>query len=174
MSEESRKIFSATLTFLEIKKGGYLLQADEVCPAIFFIVTGYYRSFYLNDGEEKNTNFYFENSFATNVKSLTQNTKSDYFIQAEEQSSVIRLDKTKLLEAYKQSHEIERLGRKLLELILMNQEEHANLFKLFTPQQRYVYLQRTQPELFNRVSLTQIASYIGISRETLSRIRGRK
>lgn len=86
---------------------------------------------------------------------------------------VLRFDKSKLLDAYKKSQEIEAFGRKLLELIIAKQEEHLDNFKLLTPQQRYENLVLKQPEFLQRVSLTQTASYLGISRETLSRIRGK-
>jgi CRP-like cAMP-binding protein len=173
-SEKSWDILRAALTTLEIKKGSYLLKAEEVCNAIFFISKGYCRTFYNKDGEDINTTFYFENDFATNIKSLTKNLRSEYSIQACEHLTVVKFDKEKLLEAYKQSQEIETLGRKLLELIVARQEEHSDLFKLLTAQQRYEYLQKNQPEILQRVSLTQLSSYLGVARETISRIRNKR
>ena len=76
-----------------------------------------------------------------------------------------------MLTAYKQSREIETFGRKLLEIIVSKHEEHSNSFKLFTPKQRYDNLVLTNPDFLQRVSLTQTASYLGMSRETLSRFR---
>lgn len=112
------------------------------CNSVYndFLSEGYCRAFHNKDGEEINTNFYFEKDFATNIKSLTKNLKSDYSIQACEPLTVVKFDKTKLFEAYKQSHEIETLGRKILELNVAKQEEHSGLFKLLTAPERLLYI----------------------------------
>ena len=174
LSEKSWLLLGPALTLAEFKKGDFLLNAGDTCRAIFFISKGYCRSFYDKDGKDINTMFYFEKDFAVNIKSLSANMASAYAIQACETLSAVRFDKTRLLEAYGLSHEIETLGRKLLELSAAKQEEHAALFKLLNAQERYEYLQKNQPEFLQRVSLTQLSSYIGVSRETLSRIRGKK
>lgn len=150
------------------------MKEGEICQAIYFISEGYSKAFHIVDGEEKNTNFYLEHDFATNIHSLTQHVPSTYFIQACEPLSAVRFDKIKLQEAYRQSHEIESLGRKLLELVVAQQESQLAMFKLLSAQQRYEYLQKNKPALFQRVSLTQLSSYLGLSRETLSRIRRKR
>jgi CRP-like cAMP-binding protein len=172
-SEKSLAILFECLTEQKFKKGDKLLKANEVCNAIYFISMGLCKSSYNKDGKEVNTAFYFENDFATNSKSLTSGTKSEYEIAACENLVAIKFDKVKLLDAYKKSQEIEAFGRKLLEIIVSKQEEHSNSFKLLSPQQRYENLILTQPEFLQRISLTQTASYLGISRETLSRIRAK-
>lgn len=118
-----------------------------------------------------NTAFYFENDFATNTKSLINGTESEFEILACEPLHVVRFDKAALLHAYTASREIETLGRKILEGIVARQEEHVKSFTLMTPKQRFENLVRTRPEFLQRVSLTQTASYLGMSRETLSRLR---
>ncbi|MDQ3292515.1 MAG: Crp/Fnr family transcriptional regulator [Bacteroidota bacterium] len=172
-SAGSWDILRADLTQLKISKGDYLVREGEVGTSIFFICQGYCRAFYNQDGIEINTSFYFENDFVTNIKSLTQNIPSEYFIQACEDLLTIKLPKTKLLDAYQKSHEIESFGRKLLELLITRQEEHTNLFKLLKASERYEYLTKNHPEILQRVSLSHIASYLGVARETISRIRGK-
>jgi CRP-like cAMP-binding protein len=173
-SEKSWEILLPALSPVEMEKGEYLVKEGEICQAIYFISAGYCKAFHTVDGEEKNTNFYLENEFATNIQSLTQHVPSTYFIQACESLRAVRFDKIKLLEAYRQSHEIESLGRKLLELVVAQQESQLAMFKLLSAQQRYEYLQKYKPALFQRVSLTQLSSYLGMSRETLSRIRSKR
>ena len=170
-SEESWKILGDCLTERKFEKGDILLKTGEICNSIFFVSSGYCKAFYNQDGKEINTAFYFEYDFATNTKSLTIGLKSEYEIIACEKLTVIAFDKTGLLNAYKKSQEIETFGRKLLEIIVSKQEEHSNGFKLLTPKQRYENLTLTQPKFLQRVSLTQTASYLGMSRETLSRFR---
>lgn len=173
-SEESYNILQPALKEMDIKKGDYLLKEGEVSNSIFFIKRGYCRTYYNKDGKDINTGFFFEHDFVTNLNSLTKREKSKYNIEACEALSVVKFDRIKLLEAYTKSQQIETFGRKLLEKIMGNQEWHSDMFKLLTAQQRYEYLEKQQPEMVQRVTLTQMASYIGISRETLSRIRNRR
>jgi len=155
----------------ELKKGEMVLQQGQVCPSIIFVEKGYLRSFIDKDGTDINTDFTFENGFSTNLKSLRSNTPSDTNIQAGEPSTIYAFDKDTLLDLYKVSPEIESFGRKLLEQLLIAQEEHSNLFKLYAPNERYHYLELHKPQILQRISLTQLASYLGMARETLSRIR---
>lgn len=173
-SEESWTTLLDCTTEAEFKKGENLLNEGEVCQSVFYISSGFCKSCYNRDGKEINTAFYFENEFATNIKSLTTGSRSDYTMQACEKLEVVKFDKVKLLEAYKKSHQIEAFGRKILELMIAKQEEHTNGFKLLTPKQRFDDLMRNRPDFLQRVSLTQTASYLGISRETLSRFRARR
>ncbi|MDJ1473631.1 Crp/Fnr family transcriptional regulator [Cytophagaceae bacterium DM2B3-1] len=173
LSEESWLILQNTLTVCQFSKGDYILTPGEVCQSIFFITQGYCRAFYDKEGDEINTAFYFEQEFATNLKSLTKNLKSEYAIQACESLISVRFDRAKLLAAYQLSPEIESFGRKLLEMLVAQQEEQMALFQLLTAQERYEHLLRYQPQVVQRISLTQIASYLGIARETLSRIRSK-
>lgn len=173
-SEQSWRALCNCMTKMEFKRNEQLLKEGQICNSIFFISSGFCKSYYNLDGKEINTAFYFENEFATNIKSLTTSSKSDYNIKACGKTIVVRFDKAKLLEAYSQSHQIETFGRKVLELITAKQEEHSDSFKLLTPKQRFEDLTAKHPEFLQRVSLTQIASYLGISRETLSRLRAAK
>lgn len=171
LSNESWTVLCDCLTEQKFRKSDRLLKESEICNAIFFISSGHCKASYNLDGKEINTAFYFENDFVTNTKSLLSGTKSEYEIKACENLEVIRFDKTKLLSAYKMSKEIETFGRKILEIIVSKQEDHSNTFKLLSPKQRFENLILRQPEFLQRVSLTQTASYLGMSRETLSRLR---
>lgn len=173
LSETGWELMMQCAAPLKLTRKELLLKEGQVCDAVFFIVSGLCRSSYHLDGKEINTGFYFEQDFVTNIKSLRQNTPSEYFIQACEPTELIRLDKQKLLEAYQRSPEVETFGRKVLELLVSRQEEHANTFKLLSPKQRFDNLMASRPDFMQRVSLTQTASYLGISRETLSRFRSR-
>lgn len=139
-----------------------------------FVEKGYLRTFMSKDGTEINTDFILEGSFTTNLKSLQYGSLADTSIQAGEITTIYEFDRDKLLELYKVSAEIESLGRKLLEQLLIAREEHTNLFKIYSPTERYRYLQANKSKLLQRISLSQLSSYLGIARETLSRIRKNK
>lgn len=157
-----------------LKKGEGILHPTQICKTIFFVEQGYLRTFVDIDGTEINTDFIFEGTFTTNLKSLRTASPSDTSIQAGEPTVVYEFDKDELLELYKVSSEIESFGRKVLEELFIAQEEHSNLFKMYSPAKRYEHIETNKPELLQRISLSQLASYLGITRETLSRIRKNK
>lgn len=173
-SEESWNTLRPALTPSRFKKHAYLLKAGEVCNSLFFVSEGYCRSFYDKEGQQINTAFFFENDIATNINSFASGDKSDFSIMAAEDVSVVCFDKKTLREVSRQDPQIDSLGKKCLQLIAAKQEKHAALFKLMTAQERYEYIENYSPDVLQRVSLTQLSSYLGVARETLSRIRSRR
>jgi CRP-like cAMP-binding protein len=166
-------LFSGSLQ-KSIPRGEILLAEGQVCSYIYVIERGCMRSYYNREGIEINNGFSFEYSFVTNLKSLRTGAPSEFCIQAAEQCVVRSFGKEELKALYTQSPEIESFGRKLLEKMLVEQEEQATFFRLYSPAERYEYLVKHQPHLLQRVSLSQLASYLGMSRETLSRIRKKR
>lgn len=173
-SENSWQTLQPALHKMELRKDEYLLTAGKMCDALYFVNNGYCRAFYDKDGQDINTAFFFENDIATNINSLATGEPSAFSIQAAEPLSVIRFDVKTLREVSALDPAIDTLGRKCLQLIAARQEKHAAMFKLMTAQERYEYLEQTDARLLQRVSLTQLSSYLGIARETLSRIRSRR
>jgi CRP-like cAMP-binding protein len=173
-SEESWTILRSIITEVSIKKGDYLVQADKVCHSLFYISKGYCRAFNVQDGEEVNTSFYFENDIATDMNSYVFAVKSSFFIQACEPLTVYKFDKMDVLAISKRAPEIELIAKRNLQLIAAKQEKQLQLYRLLTARKRYEYLEKNQPQLVQRVPLTQLASYLGVKRETLSRIRNKR
>lgn len=171
ISDNSLELLHNCIKQKNIDKEQFLLTEGSVCKKIYFVEKGLLRSFYNKDGKDVNLDFFLENSFTTHLKSLQSGQPSEYFLQAVEKTTVWEFDKEKVLQLYTKSAEVVSFGRKLLELLLAAQEEHTNLFKLYSGAERYQYLLQHKPQLFQRVSLTHLASFMGISRETLSRIR---
>lgn len=154
-----------------LKKGEVVLAAGKVCSSIFFVEKGYLRTFIPKERQDVNIAFTFEGEFTSNLKSLRQAVPSEYSIQSAETALVLEFNKDQLLHLYQESPELESLGRGIVEQLLIREEEHSTFFKLYTPKERYAFLQKNKPELLQRVSLSQLASYLGVARETLSRIR---
>jgi len=171
LSEESVRLLCANYQPQKLDKGQILLKEGQVCRYIYFIETGLLRTYYIKNGKEINLNFAFEDSFVTNLKSFLSERPSAYCISASEDTTVWKFSRIQLLDLYRQSGELESFGRKLMERLLIRQEDHSNLFKLYNPAERYHYIAKYSPQLLQRVSLSQLASYLGISRETISRIR---
>jgi CRP-like cAMP-binding protein len=173
-SDESWKLLETILTKQEFKKNELLLNKGQVCNSLFYIDSGYCKSFYDIGGVVKNTGFFFENEIVTNINSFGSGQKSEFNIVACEPLTAIIFNKDRLFQAAKQTNEIETLGRNCVRLFAMKQEEFSTLFKLYSAQERLEYLEAKYPEILQRVSLSQIASFLGVTRETLSRIRKRR
>lgn len=174
LSEESRAVLCSIAVPQHFKKGAFLVQAGKVCGSLFLVCRGYCRSFYLQGEQEINTGFYFENEIATHINSYVTGVKASFAIQACEPVTAYRFDKNDVLEAGRLCPDIDMAGKRCLQLIAARQEKQLEMFRLLTARLRYEYLETHQPGILHRVSLTQLSSYLGVARETLSRIRKRR
>lgn len=173
-SNESWESLQPVLTKKLFKKNELILKEGVVCKTLFYIENGYCRSYYEIAGVVKNIGFFFEDEIATNISSFGSGQKSEYNIIACESLTAILFDKEKLVKAAKKTSEIEALGRNCLRLFATKQEEFSNLFKRYSAKERLEYIEAKHPEILQRVSLSQLATFLGVTRETLSRIRKRR
>lgn len=173
-SDASWELLSPIVHDVQYKKGDYIVQADKVCHSLFFIRQGFCRAFYIQDGVEVNTMFYFEGDIATNINSYATQVRSSFFIQACEPLTVYRFDKEDVFRISQLAPQIEMAGKRSLEIIAAKQERQLEMFRLLSARKRYDHLAVHQPEILRRVSLSQLSSYLGVTRETLSRIRSKK
>lgn len=173
LSDETLDILLQRGNIAHWPKGALLLKEGEKCRHVHFIKKGLIKAFQTKDGRDINLHFYFEHTFATNLKSLRTEFPSEYQLQAMEALETWSISKTDLLQLYTISPEIESCGKSLLESLLIQQEEHAAFFKLYSPEERYHYLLLHKPVYIQRLPLSQLASYLGMTRESLSRIRKR-
>jgi CRP-like cAMP-binding protein len=158
----------------KIKKGEFLLQQDEICKNSYWIEKGIARKYYINDGKEITTELYFDDDLAISFDSYCLQTPSREFIQAITDVTVSQTDFTAFQKA-------KQAFPKLLELDLMMTEYYAmwlenRLFEFHTMDatSRYLKLVKDHPKIIQNIPLTFIASYLGVSLETLSRIRAKK
>ena len=157
---------------VSFKKNERLLSEGEKSDSIYFIISGAVRVFYLNkEGIETNTWFLFENELVISVFSFFTSQPSFEYIETLEDSVFIALKKDKLDWLYEHFVEFNIIGRRLTELYYIRNEAQANSLRMFSAKERYEQLVQAQPLILQRVSLSHISSYLGISRETLSRIR---
>lgn len=154
------------------KKGDVLLAEGEQAKECYFVISGCVRAYYLIDGEEHNTAFYIENHTITPVSYQTQ-TASAYYLECLE-DCVLALgnaDRNKRLVA--QIPKLETLIQQLNGELLLQKTVEFDEFKNHNPEQRYLKLLEKNPELANRIPLYHLASYLGITKVSLSRIRKR-
>ncbi|NVO01369.1 MAG: Crp/Fnr family transcriptional regulator [Bacteroidetes bacterium] len=175
ITEEEWLVLKPMLKIKKFKKNDYYLSSGEIEQQIGFITKGSFKWFYINQkGEEVNFHFFFDQNFVVEYQSFLTQNPSQMFIQAMEDTEVILLPKRKkILEFYAKSHNWERLGRIISESVYAETANRVQDFLFRTAEERYINLLNQHPDIFQRVSLTNISSYLGIQGPSLSRIRKR-
>ncbi len=156
-----------------LSKNEYLLTQGKVCRHLYFLEKGTLRGFYVLDGKEITHWFGFENDFVTSFHSFITQEAAVENIQLLEGSILWCISKEMLTELFNQYHEIERLMRIAYEKYYIRLEERFVNAQFKTASERYKNLLQQTPHILERIPLGYIASYLGISQETLSRIRSK-
>jgi CRP-like cAMP-binding protein len=155
-----------------LEKGQLVLEAGNRCTDIYFIEKGLVRGYYFDDDGKEITNWFAqENEFATSFYAFIARQASFENIQALEDCELVRVPHSQLQNLYSAFPETERLGRMITENYYIKLEERLLSIQFKTARERYDMLMKSKPSLLQRASLGQIASYLGITQETLSRIR---
>jgi len=172
LSHELKSAIVKNSNVIEVKRKTTLLSAGETSNTIYFIISGGARVYYLNkDGKQTNTWFLFENELLISVYSFFTAQPSFEYIETLEDTILIAVKRENLDEMYLKYMDFNFIGRKLTEYYYIRNEIQANDLRMLSAKERYEQLLKRSPQLFQRVSLGHIASYLGISQETLSRIR---
>lgn len=171
LTEKDCSLFEPYLKIKNYKAKEYFLSEGKICQDIGFINKGCFRTYYLADGKEINTHFAFENEFVTDYHSFLQEKPSKYFIQALEDAEIVTFNLPALQNAYNQSQNWERLGRMIAEQSYKLTTQRVESFLFLDGEQRYLDLLKNQSHIFDRIPLYHIASYLGLERESLSRLR---
>ena len=163
-----------SLKKVESTKGDFLVSEGKVCKHLYFLETGAVRGFYNVDGKEITHWFGFESDFVTSFHSFITEESSVEYVQAVEDAVLWSISKKEMSALFDQYPEIERLVRMAYEKYYIRLEERYVNAQFKTAKQRYDELLDTNPKILLRAPLGYIASFLGISQETLSRIRGKK
>lgn len=153
-----------------ISKEIYLAEG-KICRDMGFINSGAFRMYYLSDGKEINLHFSLEDDFVVEYDSFLEQKPSRYYIQALEESEIVIFNLEVLQKAYHKSHNWERFGRLMAENAYKMMARRTESFLFLNGEQRYTALLQNNPHIFERISLYHIASYLGMERESLSRLR---
>jgi CRP/FNR family transcriptional regulator, anaerobic regulatory protein len=171
LQEEDCKMFEPFLKNKTVAVKEILLSEGQVCREMGFVNKGAFRTYYLSEGKEINTHFCFENEFVVDYDSFMQHKPSRYFIQAVEDAEITTFQLQHLQEAYNKSKNWERFGRIMAEYSYQITTQRVESFLFMNGEERYLQLLEKQPQLLERVPLYHIASYLGLERESLSRLR---
>lgn len=174
VSDETIDAFLDQFEMIDLKKGEVLLREGEVCNHLYFILKGGLRCFMHDEnGKEINLHFYFEDELASEFKSLRFQIPSDRNLVALMPSKVLRAARPDYIELFANNLEFIQAAFRFFQEMFLQEEEHSEMLRKLSADDRYQYVLEHHPHLLQQVSLTQLSSWLGISRESLSRIRAR-
>jgi len=173
LSNEEIRAIVETMSIMHYKKGTVLLEEGQISTEVFFVLEGCVRQYFIVDGEEKTSNFFTEEQWVISLNSFSNNLPSNHYMACATDCYLVVGNREKEEDLYHRFPKLETVSRKVMEKVFTEQQELMATYTTDTPEQRYVKLLNSRPELFQKISQYQIASYIGVKPESLSRIRKR-
>lgn len=156
----------------KIKRRGFILQQGDVCVNFTFVVSGCLKMYAVDkDGREHNLQFAAENDWMTDLSSFYSEKPSQLYIEAVEPSVIMQIKHLDLLLLYVNYHKFDRNFRIIIEQKFIKLQDRVLKNISSTAEERYQYFVEQNPNLSNRLANTQIASYLGITPEFLSKLR---
>ena len=171
ISNQSKIDLSDKLKKLVLPKGHILVKPYSVCNHTYYVEQGLTRTFYYKDGKDVTDWFSLEDTFATSIVSFISGKPDRRGIELLEPSVLYSLSHDDLEDLCNKHHDVERLARLLISSGLVEMQKRFDDLHFATALQRYKTLLEDKPALINRAPLGMIASYLGITQETLSRMR---
>lgn len=164
-------LYEQQLKFVKMKKGQTILSLNDTCKTVWHMTKGAVRKFEMDKGLEKTTHFYTAPKIFTVLHSTLTGEPSDLSIVCEEDCEFLELSTKDLQALYKKSIFIERIGRRMVEEEFIEELSIRRMFLKLDALQRYEYIETKHPEILKRFQLKDVATFLGITPETLSRLR---
>jgi CRP-like cAMP-binding protein len=156
---------------IKVKADEPVIKLESRCSDLFFIEKGFLRGYYYDEGKEITNWFAQEGEFATCFYAFVAMKPAFETIETLEDSILVKIPHAALQKLYLKFPETERVGRIITEQYYIKLEERLLSLQFTTAKERYQNFVQSKQSLLQRTSLGQIASYLGITQETLSRIR---
>ncbi|SEW35849.1 Crp/Fnr family transcriptional regulator [Chitinophaga arvensicola] len=163
--------FEAILQPVAFSAGDHLSEAGKTANAIYYVETGIVRVYTIHDGKDISMDFAFPNSFSTSYASFITQKPAAVNLQAITPVSGYACHYADLHKLYQDSHQSEKIGRLIAEQQYLRKYHRELSFLRYSAQERYAQLLEEYPEVIKHIPIKQIASYLGIEPESLSRIR---
>lgn len=173
LSQVEKDAIMEEMVIETFKKGDILLREGQIARDTYFVLKGCLRTYLLVDGEERTTNFFTEEQWVISAFSHAHEKPSNHYLVCVEDCTLIVGNEHKGNKVFEKAPKLEELSRLVLEIELGKQQEIMASHLSGSPEQRYLNLMNSNPDLLDRVPQYQLASYLGIKPESLSRIRKR-
>lgn len=172
LEKEELEYIRRNLTLTSLRKKGFYLKSGQIQNNMGFVHQGLLRSYYIDESGKKVTiSFIHENSYAADYPSFIQQKPSKYYIEAIEPTTMVNLPYVAIQGAYSEYKNFEKYGRLIAEQILLKKQDRIESFLFENAEKRYTdFIQKNQ-NIITRISISDLSSYLGIERQSLTRIR---
>jgi len=174
LSIECQQAFLTNSKLNTFKKGEIVIREGQFSKKGYLIIEGCARAYYLKDGKDISEWFTFENQVMVSIVSFFSKKPSPHYVEFVEDSIVIEFSKDTVDKLSNKHHDFERFIREVVTETMLGLCERLQTIQFNKAEERYQHLINIHPDITNRILLTHIASYLGITLETLSRIRNPK
>lgn len=173
LSAEEVAAIEKSMVVKTFPKNHLLLKEGQISAECYFVLKGCVRQYYLVDGDERTSEFFTEEQWVVSFNSFTQKIPADHFLSCSEECELVIGTEERENDLYKNFPKLETISRLVIGQVFGDQQELRAGFVTENPEQRYLRLLRTRPDLLQRVPQYQLASYVGVTPEALSRIKKR-
>lgn len=173
LTEDDKAVIRQTFIHKRLRRRQFLLEEGEVCKYVGFVVRGALKQYTVDDaGKENVLGLFIENWWAGDRESFSNDTPSPYFIEAVEDTDMLVTPKDVAMKVLTKQTFMNDLMRILTERQALQLLKRVHATKTYTAELRLADLEKNYPEFLQRFPQHIIASYLGMTKETLSRIRG--
>ncbi|MEJ5995422.1 Crp/Fnr family transcriptional regulator [Pedobacter sp. Du54] len=174
LTDELKSALNERISLVSFKKGELVHDAEKVCTKSYFIQNGLFRVYFIKEGKEICEYFPAENEWANSPKSFSTRQKDIYYIDAIEDTETFCLQVNDLVFLFDHFPEMERYARLSMGTIFGHLMERITSLRFTSAKEKYDHFIQTYHDIYHRIPLGMVASYLGIAQETLSRIRAEK
>lgn len=171
LSPDCQKDLLAHVNLRTIEKGEIVVSEGQYADKAYFIIQGCARAYYLIDGRDITDWIAFKNEFISPIVSFFSDQPSPHYIGFLQQSIVFEVSRESVDTLSQKHHDFERLMRTIITEVMLSQRQRSASILFQSAEQRYKYVLTYRPEIIQRIPLTHLASYLGMTLETLSRVR---
>lgn len=171
LSKPCKEALAAKIAVVSVGKGEVLVRQGQYTDKIFYLIAGAARAYYLKDGKDISDWFAFEGEFISAINGFFLGIPSPHYIESLEESTYLQLSRADVDTLSDKYHDFERLSKVIVIQTMLKQQQRIASLQFHSAAEKYHNILAAIPNIDQRVPLMHIASYIGITLETLSRIR---